>query len=546
MSVNRRKLLDSLKEYFPKHLFIIIFLFLILQTILNVIYPFIYKFFIDQVLFDNNLGNLKYVIGGILLWTLLMIFVNSCLKRIQIKFLLNLKLKLKDKIFDNILKQHISEYQKISASEYKQIIEDDINEMENFFKQDIFNFSLSICTTILLIIVMFCLNPILFFLCIVFFCISYFETELLNRKVKENSKRLREEISNENRIRMMEMEHYLDIKCLNIKNVIIENFERRASILSKYVLKEKILQYINKYFGALNHDLITRFFIYTVGGIIVVKNQFTTSSFLVFLGFYETFVKNVRVINESNFSIANKEVKIKKILNILKEPKEKEKKNISQKENEIICKNLCFRYGDNRKNVIDEFSYKFCDKHIYLLDGKSGVGKSTLLKLILRECYPQKGSIFFNNINIYNISDREFYSYIASVNTDSKIFDGTIRDNLLIANENASLQELESACSMAKFDIVIKKLPHGLDYHVGENAIKLSGGEKERLVLSRLFLTKAKIFLLDEALSEIPLSDELEIYQNLIERNPEAIFIIISHRMSKLNFGEKVILFKTV
>ena len=528
-----------------RFLYFLILFFLVINTILSVIYPFIYKYFIDEVLFKQQLQNLSLVLIMMVTWLVLSLFFNFLSNKCQNKYVLVVGLNVKRNVFKIFLKKKLSYYRENGTSDMKQILEDDVKEVEDFYKKDIFTYILSASTVLFLIIIMFALNPLLLACCMIFFCFSYFETKLINQKVKNNSILYRKALTEENTLRMGEFDHFVDVKCLNIKDSIVKNFIARSNKLCEYIVAEKILEYKNKYFGALNHDLITRFFIYMVGGVMVVSGDFMTSSFLVFLGFYESFIKNVRAMIDSNFAFSNRKIKINKLLNVLiSSNSDSNGINVEESIDTLKCTNISFNYPDKEKEILKNFSYTFYSGNIYLLQGESGIGKSTVINLLLSDYIPCKGKIFLNNYDIQDIDLESYYSKINIARVDSRIFNGTIKENLLVANPTANDEELKSACEKSKFLSDVLSFPEKFEYMVGENGMKLSGGQRERLIITRLFLRKAQVYLLDEALAEVSANDEIEIYKNLINENPKAIYIIVSHRISEYN-GWKIIKFST-
>lgn len=521
----------------------LVMLLLLLSTCVEIIYPFIYKFFIDSVLFKQNIYNLIYVFIMIIVWLFLSLFLNYYLKKMQCKFIIDICVNLKGKLFSRFIEKDLGYYRDNSASEMNQVMEQDIKEVEDFLSNDFFVYVLNIMTSTLLIIIMCVLNPVLLVCCMMFFVVSYFETNILSKKMMENTQKYREEITKENELRIEELKHFIDIKTLGADNRILRDFENRSERLCKYIVKEKVLQYKNKYFGALNHDLITRFFVYTVGGILVINNGFSTSSFLVFLGFFERYIKSIRAITESNFMFAGRSIKLEKIIDVIANNRDDNACLLSCYEQEYVplcCKRISFRYPNNDNYIIKDFSCRFMPGHVYLLQGESGIGKTTLINLILRDYLVNSGVILFGNNDICKLQLDDYYKEISVASADTKIFNGTIKENLLFANLDAEEKDLVLACKKSGFYTVVKKLPQQMDYLVGENGSRLSGGQKERLVLARLFLARSPIYILDEALAEISAADEIKIYNNLIASNRQAIFIIISHRIYKYSYWEKV------
>ena len=174
-----------------------------------------------------------------------------------------------------------------------------------------------------------------------------------------------------------------------------------------------------------------------------------------------------------------------------------------------------------------------------MIQGRSGAGKSTLMKLLYKEQEHYTGSIRISGKELSDYEDA-YYSRIAVASYDSRLFHTTIRDNLLVADSAATDEMLYEACKKAEFEKDLQKISGGLDAAVGENGSALSGGQRERLIVSRLFLKHADLYILDEALDEISVADEVKILDELRKQNRESIIMIISHRLTEYNQAEYV------
>ena len=544
--MERIKILRRLKPFINVRQMIKVLICLSICIVLSVIYPFIYKFFIDKVLLEQKIYNLQYVVLFICIWLACDITVKNILGKSRAVFITQIILKIKETLFNNILNYSLQEYINTSPNEYKMVIEDDSKEIESFFLVDIFNYIVCILTIVLLLIIMFFLNPILLLSCMIFFVVSYFETKLIKKRVIRNAEELRNSLSEEDHIRTDELYNYREIKTLSCEKRIVEKFENRSKYLVDLITKEKIYQYMNKYLGALNHDLITRFFIYIVGGILVVSGTLSTSSFLIFLGFYEIFVKNVRQIIESNFSYNNKKSKLEKIVQYLniEENYVIDKDNQTEPCNckEIQLENIWFKYNQREKWILKDFNIRFKSGKIYLLQGRSGEGKSTLLKLLYKELTNYEGNIWIDNIEYRQIKgNTDFFKLFGIASSDSKLFNSTIAENLLFAKPNATENELINSCKMALLYDDIMKMKDGFNTKIGENGNQLSGGQRERLVIARIFLKEnVKVYILDEALAEISITNETQILNNLKDVNKNSIIIIVSHRLLNWEYAENV------
>lgn len=571
--MKRVQIVRKLTPFFSKEKFAAVLILLGIRMALSVTYPFIYKVFIDSVLFEGNMAAFKKVLFLMVIWLMGNAGVKYMLGRVRTDFLVDMQCGVKQRVIENTMRKTLSDYLQKSANEMKRVAEEDCNEIENFFIKDIFEFTLSILDVCGFIVMMAVIGPLLLLGCMGYFCISYFEAKMIKKGVSSNAARLRAALSSEDHVSFDEIKNLKEIKCLNCEEMIMDAFHKRAEGVISLITKEKIYQYVNKYLSAFNHDLITRFFVYILGGNLVIRGNLSISSFLVFLGFYESFVKDMRKLMDSNFHLHSKEKELENILEYLAPDDDKvyigkyigegagesisacSSQNIREGIDENIRKcvsesssqynkqcriewiwfdNVSFRYPGNR---IDRYVfYGVCQEFrkgcTYLIQGKSGTGKSTLLKLLYQEFKQYEGRISINGNELSDYgSDESYYRRIAVASCDSRLFHTSIRENLLLADPEATEESLYMACANAQFATDIQAMPQGLDTLVGENGSSLSGGQRERLILSRLFLKHADLYILDEAMDEISITDEVRILEKLRCWNKDSIILVVSHRL---------------
>lgn len=172
--------------------------------------------------------------------------------------------------------------------------------------------------------------------------------------------------------------------------------------------------------------------------------------------------------------------------------------------------------------------------------GKSGSGKSTILKLIMRFWDPDKGTIAINGTDIKNINTDSIYDNIDYMTQSTILFAGTIRDNLKVAKIDAKDDEIYDALKKASIYDHIVKLDKGLDTRVSDLGDNFSGGERQRLGLARCFLTESKLLLLDEPTSNLDSHNEAVILKSLIDGMKEKTIVLVSHRESTLGVCDRV------
>merc|ERR1711966_394071 len=206
----------------------------------------------------------------------------------------------------------------------------------------------------------------------------------------------------------------------------------------------------------------------------------------------------------------------------------------------IKFKDVSFKYNDNGKEVLRSINIEILGGKMNALVGHSGAGKSTILNLIPRFFNCTNGDILIDNQSIYSSTIFSLRKNISLVSQDTTLFDDTIKNNIAYANLDASQKEIEEAAKFSFADEFIKKLPKQYDTIIGENGVRLSGGEKQRLSIARAILKKSPIILLDEATSSLDAETEDKIQKAITFLTKGRTTIVIAHRLSTILNAEKI------
>jgi subfamily B ATP-binding cassette protein MsbA len=174
------------------------------------------------------------------------------------------------------------------------------------------------------------------------------------------------------------------------------------------------------------------------------------------------------------------------------------------------------------------------------LVGHSGSGKSTILNLIPRFYDVQSGEITIDNQSIYNSKISSLRKHISLVSQETTLFDDTIKNNIKYANENASDEEIYEAARLSYCEEFIEKLPNKYETLIGEDGVRLSGGEKQRISIARAMLKKSSIILLDEATSSLDAATEKKIQDALKILTHNKTSIVIAHRLSTILSSDRI------
>lgn len=206
---------------------------------------------------------------------------------------------------------------------------------------------------------------------------------------------------------------------------------------------------------------------------------------------------------------------------------------------DMKLKNVSFSYDE--EVILEDFNMDIKQNKIIGIYGKSGCGKSTLLKLLMRFWEVDNGSITIGGKNINEINTSDLRKMQSFVTQDTYLFNDTIANNIGIAKENATMEEIIAAAKKASIHDFIMSLPNGYDSKVGELGGNLSGGEKQRIGIARAFLHDAPMILLDEPTSNLDSLNEGIILKSLMESKENKTIIIVSHRKSTMNIADVVL-----
>lgn len=209
----------------------------------------------------------------------------------------------------------------------------------------------------------------------------------------------------------------------------------------------------------------------------------------------------------------------------------------------IRFNNVVFRHNTAKQNAMDGISFEFKRGDTVAFVGPSGSGKSTLVKLLVGLYKPVEGEILFNDIPATLIRYNEMRKQIGFVTQDTQLFAGTIRQNLLFVQPNATDEQMMLAIEKASATNLVKRHDTGLDTMLGEGGLKLSGGEKQRLSIARALLREPRLLIFDEATSALDSLTEEAITETIrdIAAQRQQITIMIAHRLSTIMYADKII-----
>jgi ATP-binding cassette, subfamily B, bacterial MsbA len=279
-------------------------------------------------------------------------------------------------------------------------------------------------------------------------------------------------------------------------------------------------------------------------GKLALNNEIEIGNFFSFLAAMMLAYQPVRALSGMNMTLKQGLSAANRILPIIdnqnKITDKEDSQNINITNSDIKFDNINFTYNDDEKNVLKNINLNISGGKMTSLVGHSGSGKSTILNLIPRFYDVQSGDILIDNQSIYKVKIKSLRDKISLVSQDTTLFDDTIKNNIKYAKNDVSDEEIIAAAKFSYAHEFIDKLPNKYETVIGENGIRLSGGEKQRLSIARAMIKKSPIILLDEATSSLDAETESKIQDALKILTKDKTTIVIAHRLSTILNSDQI------
>lgn len=499
-------------------------------AVLSVLFAFAIKGILDGAQYGNGNKITSYsvmIFAVVILQFIFRLIVNGLSERVRGK----LEMEYKTSVFSAILKKKQDKISLYHSGELMNRLTNDVSVVSDGVST-ILPTVVSACTRLICAVVALILLDWIFAAAFVIAGLLVFTViTLLKGKLKNLHKRV-QETDGKTRSFMQEcIEHLLAVKSFSIDTKI----ENKASELQKENFNVKMKRRNYAVVGNATYN-----FIFSAGYLFALIYGATKimSGILSYgdLSAILQLVNNVQVpfaslsnVFPKYYSMVASAERLIEIESVEEEPKTEgiDKWALYENMQGIVVENLSFSY--DRDKVLKNASLYINKGDFVMISGSSGVGKSTLIKLLLGIYQPENGSLYADigeDKISFGVGTRALFSYVPQGNM---IFSGTLRDNVTFINDQASEEEINRALKISEAEDFIKELPKGLDTIVGEDGVGLSEGQVQRIAIARALLAKSPIMLLDESTSALDEETERKVLDNL--KGIEGItLIIISHK----------------
>ena len=439
-----------------------------------------------------------------------------------------------------ILNLEIEEIDKNSSGLFIDRLNKDTTDIAGLFMEYAYWISY-IITNVGVLVTIFILNKYLFVYAVFTSLVVYFINKKRLNKQYEVRKKLKQIQEQKTGLTSEVVRGITDIKVLNATDTILKQTSKR---IEETTDEEVHIMNIKRFYMYLENNIrsVTDLGLILLGCYLYSKSLLDIPTFVIIFN-YQSKIKNllmgiVQIVEyNKKFSVA-----ANRIYEIIDDNKFKKEKfgsiSIEKLNGNIEFKNVSFSYG--RLKVLKDMSFEIKEKEKVAFVGKSGAGKTTIFNLITKLYDTNKGKILLDGYNINELSCSTIRNNMSIITQIPYIFNFSIKDNLLLAKENATMKEIREACKMACIDDYIMNLPKKYDTMVGENGVTLSGGQRQRLSIARALLVKSEIILFDEATSALDNETQGNIKKAINNLNGKYTVLIIAHRLSTIIDSDKI------
>lgn len=518
-----------------KNLFFKVLITNIILMILTILGNFYFQISLSSIQEGQDVKFIKFIVILFCIIFLFKIFINY-FKTYYLNYLnKNLDTEIFTTFLEHIFKLPLKFIQNRSTGEIVSRI-DELSDTKNLFSEIFTTFILNMILIIGAVVTLFLINSKLFFLLcviiIIYLIVGILFSKEIYHKVKENI----EYATDFNTTLIENVDMNYSIKNLNLVKEFINRIENKLIIMLKsnfsFISILNIIELIKNFIYEIGLFLITTVGIYLIyQGELEILSLVTFNSILVYL--FNPAKELVDLIPKYNYLKAS----FNKLSEFLATEIEKDSGGLSTLiENDIEVKDLTYSY-DFFTKILNKINFQIEKNDKVLLSGPSGSGKSTICKLIYRSLGTYSGNIELNNTSECDYSLKAIRENILYVGQNEFLFTGTIRENI-ICFRNVSDEEFKTACEICNLEEIVKKRPNRYNTIINASLNNLSGGEKQRIILARALLKKAKIIILDEALSEVNVNMEKEILDNIFTHFQNSTLIYVTHKNVEDKFSK--------
>tara|TARA_A100001011_G_scaffold398005_1_gene500856 strand:- start:18272 stop:20029 length:1758 start_codon:yes stop_codon:yes gene_type:complete len=457
----------------------------------------------------------------------------------------NVITKIRIKLFQHISTLSLSFFNNNKTAELSSILIRDIAGMRVAFSQSLQKIIIEPISVISFLFLLFIINFKFTILVIIIIPLSGFFSYKVGQSIRRKSKRSSVQSAGILNIIKETLSNIKIVKIFNLENEENEKFVKENNKYFNLIFKQSrlsnLLTPINETIGLIVGVLLIWF-----GGISVLQQgAMSSEDFIKFILLLFAMLQPIRKLANVNVLFQNGIAAAERVFSVFdnndKIPESKNAFKINSFKNSINFKDVNFKYEGQDSLILDNINLEIFKGQTVAIVGKSGAGKTTLTDLLPRFYDPISGNIFIDKINLKDLNLKNLRDLYGIVTQNVILFNDTIKNNIIHGNKNASENDVNKAVKSANIQDLVEKLDNGLNTYIGENGVKLSGGEKQRLSIARALIKNPDILILDEATASLDSESEKMVHSAIDNIIKNRTVIIIAHRLSTIINADKIL-----
>ena len=540
-NLTRYRILKSIKPLYLGKFYTLLGLIVakIVGLGMSVVIPCVYMLYMKNVLENHDSSLLALVVFlyfAIYLFQSLFISIGAFCEN---KCRNSVRVGIKKHLLAKFSKISFSEFEKYPIGDIRNRIEVDTIKLQDFLVKHVINFFFSIASIIAFSVVLFALDWKLTLVGFGGVGISVLATRIIGVKINGIANKYRSNMGEFEGSMLYGLHNWKEIKMNNLEQKQMDLLNGKWAKITRLVMKQTILKYLSTALVAVNMFIATRLGIYIFGGLLILNDCLSVSTLLVFIAYYDGLHKEFNSLVQSVVDFRVEKPALELIVDIMSLPSNDKRKDTTI--GELQVNHVVFSYNDD-VNVIDDVSFCVSEREHVALVGKSGCGKTTVVKMLVGLIEPDSGKITVGNTELGTLSDEARSKVICAVMQEPRFFNLSIAENLRLVRPEISQEEMDEVCKMANIYEFIQSLPDKYDALIGEKGLKLSGVQRQRLAIARTIIRDPQIIIFDEATSSLDQENEKTIINTIQNIAKEKTILTIAHRFATVEFADEIIM----
>lgn len=509
------------------------------------VYPKLTSYIIDEVITNQRLDELPWVVGGLIGAFLLRELFNSFRIIINNHFEQNVIFDMRQQVYSRLQQLPVHYFDQRASGDLMTRVIEDVNNVERVLIDGTEQGTVAVLSVFGVLIFLFTMNPVLACVALIPMPILIGGALTYTLTAHKRYRRQRVAASAMNALLMDNLQGIRQIKAFCRQRHEDRRFADRSHELrlgSLGIMKAWAIYSPTMAFAtSLGTGLVL-----WVGGRMVIQGGMSIGDLVGFVLFLGLFYEPIGRLHGLNQMMQGARAAGERVFDILDaEPERPDRDQVlkSPVTGEVVYDQVTFQYDDDR-TVLHEISLHAKPGQMIALVGPTGAGKSSVVNLLPAFYEHSSGSISIDGQDIKNVNLTSLRSQISVVSQEPFLFNGTVRENILYGNLDATEQELVHAAEAANCHEFIKALPQGYDSHVGERGVKLSVGEKQRISIARALLKDSPILILDEATASVDTATERLIQEALERLMQGRTSFVIAHRLSTIRNADQILVLR--